>query len=285
MIRPCIPHDFDTLQELWDLGFPGEHEFGRFILERFGRPENILVYAPDNRPSAMVILLPRILLCGAERLNVSYIMGVTTRPELRGQGVMSELMRATHETLRRRHVDLAALIPAQPSLFDYYARFGYEPFFMAERKIVTVAPFFDGYTVDEGSSDFEVFDAIYRLNLNGSAYLERSESDWHCAFQEHRDFDGKVLLLYRSGLPVSYAFYYFSEGKTAISEALGVDETAVTAACAAVLARTGSNEAKLTLPAFKNAQPFGAVLPLSDAGHELLKKSFTLPPYINLIHN
>ena len=284
-IRPARPGDIYGLIELWDLGFPGEHDFGIFIFGRFGRPENVLVYEENGRLSAMLLMLPRTVCCRGENFSASYIMGVTTRPELRGKGVMHRLMEAAHETLKQRGTDLAMLIPATPGLFDYYARFGYAPFFYISNSTEDRTGLSSRYTFREDSEDTGAFDTIYRTAMADSVFVARSREDWLCAMEEHRRFGGGVLLLYRSVQPVAYAFFGKNNGKIKINETFGLDDDARKAVVAAVFSKNEAESAALVSPSGPGGKPFGAALALSQKGEKLMTSAGGLCSYINLIHN
>jgi hypothetical protein len=145
----------------------------------------------------------------------------------------------------------------------------------------------DGYDADFGSSDFEAFDMIYTAALSGSPRVAREKADWDCLFEEFRRFGGNAVLLSKGGKPVSYAFFGEFEGNLTINEALGLDSAAQNAAIAAVFGTSSLHEALLLSPARAGqGVPFGAALPLSEAGEKLLSQDpGAFSPYINLIHN
>ena len=288
MIRKALPADVPELTELWDAGFPGEHDYGIFIFDRFFDTENILVYELDGRLAAMLLMLPRRIVFGNFSLPVSYVMGVTTRPDMRGKGIMGGLIEASHDHMRLRGDGLAVLIPANAGLFDYYARFGYKPFFRIDRKTVKKPATGHGYEVSLDSADLSAFEYVYSKALAGGVFIERTENDWACCLDEFRNFGGNALLLSKENMPVSYAFYGVSCGKLTVNEALGIDEEAAKAAVLAVFEQSGIDEAEILTPASANeGTPCGCALALNCGGKNFLSlndfSGFT--PYINLIHN
>jgi predicted acetyltransferase len=287
MIRKAHAADLAELSSLWDQGFPGEHEFGLFVFEQFFDPENILVCELDGALAAMLLALPRKIAARDWIFPVSYVMGVTTRQDLRGKGVMSELMKSAHEALTARGDALSVLIPANAGLFDYYARFDYLPYFRIEKKTVERVPPVDGYDADFASSDFEAFDLIYTAALTGSPRVARGKADWDCLFEEFRRFGGNAILLSKGGKPVSYAFFGEAEGKLTVNEALGLDDASENAALAVSFGTSSLNEALLLSPVKAGGGiPFGCALPLNKAGEKLLRQDpGAFSPYINLIHN
>lgn len=63
--------------------------------------------------------------CEAYGKKAAYIYGVATAKKHRGQGVSTALMRVAHERLTGEGYSSAILVPAEPSLFDFYSRLGY----------------------------------------------------------------------------------------------------------------------------------------------------------------
>lgn len=63
--------------------------------------------------------------CEAYGKRIAYIYGVATAKAYRGRGVCRTLMSAAHEHLWKEGYSSAILVPAEPSLFDFYSRLGY----------------------------------------------------------------------------------------------------------------------------------------------------------------
>ena len=122
MIRdPRLP----AMMRLWQDTFGDSDAFVRLFFTRVYRPQNALTTCRDGRLVAMLYIVPYCLRVGRRTLPAAYICGVSTRPAARGQGLMTALMRRALRTMRRRGFALTTLIPAEPWLFDVYARLGY----------------------------------------------------------------------------------------------------------------------------------------------------------------
>ena len=59
--------------------------------------------------------------------NLAYLYAIATRADRRGEGLCRRLMEDVHARLARQGYAGALLVPSEPSLFDFYANFGYEP--------------------------------------------------------------------------------------------------------------------------------------------------------------
>ena len=63
--------------------------------------------------------------CSLEDKKAAYIYGIAAFESCRGRGVGSALIRAALEELEKRGYEAVFLVPAEPSLFGYYERFGF----------------------------------------------------------------------------------------------------------------------------------------------------------------
>ena len=63
--------------------------------------------------------------CSLEDKKAAYIYGIAAFRRCRGRGVGSALIRAALEELEKRGYEAVFLVPAEPSLFGYYERFGF----------------------------------------------------------------------------------------------------------------------------------------------------------------
>ena len=63
--------------------------------------------------------------CSLEGRKAAYIYGIAAFESCRGLGIGSGLIRAALEELKKRGYEAVFLVPAEPSLFGYYERFGF----------------------------------------------------------------------------------------------------------------------------------------------------------------
>ena len=110
---------------LWRTCFGDPEPFIRLFFEQVYRDEYTLTLEREGRVISALQILPYTLCYYGEMIPVGYICGVSTLPEERGKGYMKQLMAQAESALKRRGLVLATLIPAEPWLFDYYARMGY----------------------------------------------------------------------------------------------------------------------------------------------------------------
>lgn len=111
--------------DLWRTCFGDPEPFIRLFFEQVYRDEYTLTLEREGRVVSALQILPYTLCYYGEMIPVGYICGVSTLPEERDKGYMKQLMAQAEVELKRRGLALASLIPAEPWLFDYYARMGY----------------------------------------------------------------------------------------------------------------------------------------------------------------
>ena len=89
--------------------------------------------------------------CSLEGQKAAYIYGIAAFRRCRGRGVGSALIRAALEELEKRGYEAVFLVPAEPSLFGYFARFGFRAVStIREQTIEAAAPLpLRKLTVDE----------------------------------------------------------------------------------------------------------------------------------------
>ena len=114
------------LKKLWKLVFGDSESYINLFFEHRFVPAQTMVALYDGVPIGMLFLLPITLKAESCDYNARYIYAVGTHPAYRSQGVSGRLLEATHARLQAEGVALSLLVPAEPSLFDYYGARGFE---------------------------------------------------------------------------------------------------------------------------------------------------------------
>ena len=116
--RECFEADDGYLDAYFSIGY---------------RPEQTLVFQDDDTVLGMLTLLPcqyRGIHQGKVRLyKAAYLFAVGTLPQAQGRQIASKLLGAADDVLKKQGVELALLAPAEPSLYHFYQKRGYESFF------------------------------------------------------------------------------------------------------------------------------------------------------------
>lgn len=154
-LRRATDADRPAVMDLWQTCFHDDPRFLRLFFDRKFSPErSYLVVRGDKLCSALHHLPYMLSLWGGEE-PLSYWAGLSTVPEERGRGLMATLMTHAFSLLGRRGFPLVALIPAEASLYDYYARFGFETTFFCRhyRYVVDGEPSCNGVGLTAAGHD------------------------------------------------------------------------------------------------------------------------------------
>ena len=177
-----------------------------------------LAYDGDD-PVAMMLALPADLsMPGEQMMPVAYYYAIGTLPGYRGRGIATRLMDFADRDQFMQGIPLSILRPAEPSLFDFYARRGYTtPFHVREvspspRELSGIRP--DKLT----EVDADVFMLAREAAFRGAPYIFHwGEIDLHASVLLHR-LGGGQLLSFSDDACQGYAICYNREGTVHVSE-------------------------------------------------------------------
>ncbi|MDD6174434.1 MAG: GNAT family N-acetyltransferase [Firmicutes bacterium] len=129
MIMLSTPAMKRDLRALWTKSFPDSQSTIRFFFRYRYCPGQCLVLVRDNTVVSALHLLPAQIVTENGRSPVQYIYAAATLPEYRNTGCMTQLLQAAEDLGAARGVPYTALVPSGRSLFAYYERSGFVPYF------------------------------------------------------------------------------------------------------------------------------------------------------------
>lgn len=122
-IRLAKKNDLDKVKRIWEYCFNDTEEYIKFYFEQIYKPENSIVFEFDNKVVASLNLNQYKLNLNKTEERVSYIVGVSTLPEIRGLGIMKKMMGASFNEMSKKNQNFSILMPIDVEL---YRKYGYE---------------------------------------------------------------------------------------------------------------------------------------------------------------
>jgi len=112
-------------RELWKLSFGDDEAFMDMYFNHIYKSEYNITCQIDHRVVAALQTLPYPMLYHGQELTTAYMSGVCVHPDYRRQDIGNNLMRQAHFSLYYKGAVFAALIPAEPWLYEWYGKCGY----------------------------------------------------------------------------------------------------------------------------------------------------------------
>ena len=174
MIQFATNKTKQEVRRMWKICFDDTEEFMDLYFSEKYRNENTLIYFIDNQAVASLQMLPYQFTFYGEEIPVAYISGVCTLPEFQGRGYMGKLMISAFDLMREREIPLSILIPAKTWLYDYYAQFGYERVFEADKKEV---PLLD--ILQKSGNDLDIAYAMFDKTFREKDFcVQKTKADF-----------------------------------------------------------------------------------------------------------
>lgn len=216
------------LDRLWRASFNDPMKVSRYFMKYKYLPQNCVVYTEGEEVVSALHLLPAKIQLEGKLYPAQYVYAAATLPEFRNKGCMSQLLDFAAELGRQRGIACSVLVPSTQSLFKFYEKFGYHPFFYVrsvkvERgKLRTMAI--------GGKVDVAAISNKLMASVRASAFTEQ---DGHIIWGKEavsfaEDFQyicgGDVFSAAKDG-SVGYAFFRKGESMGEITEIVADENT------------------------------------------------------------
>ena len=166
-LHQARPEELPQAEALWTQVFDDGPALQRafYALTRLPGP---LVLTEDGQVQAM-LALPEVTLTFPDgwRVKGGYVYALATRPEARGWGYAGQLLSYACEVLRNRRADCILTVPAQSSLFAFFAKNGFAPAFYQRRVEARSVP------APASPLSGEEYDALRETLLAGATHISQ----------------------------------------------------------------------------------------------------------------
>lgn len=122
-IRYAIENDREQVISLWNYCFEDEEEFVNYYFENVYDEKNTLVVEEDDEVLSSLQLNKYKIKLRNNDYKISYIVGVSSKPEIRGHGYMKNLMVHTLEELYKNGEIVSILMAID---YRLYRRYGFD---------------------------------------------------------------------------------------------------------------------------------------------------------------
>lgn len=216
--------DRPALAKLWQVCFEEERRYANFFFNNAFCPENCLVYRVGGQPAAMLHLLPASMVCGGKAVRIHYVFACATAPEHRSHGYMSALLAYAALVGAQREEQFSAILPANPSLYAYYAKSGYQTFFERDEYLLRAEQLREQAAEVEGRKYLpaEVLNRIRNTLLQNweGAVLWDDRAFWF-ASEDNRAYGGRLVCTHG---PAYAICRYAGEGLCEVTELMCTTE-------------------------------------------------------------
>lgn len=267
-------------KKLWKSAFGDTDRYIRLFFQYQYRPQDTLADVEDEQVRSMLFFPRYRFRVDAKETSAGYICGAATYPEHRSKGLMSALIARAHCEMQRRGDEYSVLIPASKSLYAYYERFGYRPFFYRGKSERTASELSGA---DGGSVALCPADEKTLWHICGAL-----SARWPCAvlqdrrrismlmrFYPARQKDGdRTFLICKDGEPRGWMFCSYENGDGGarwLVREIEADGVAADTAAAALLRIGGASRVCMEGPenggvSLDETRPAGMLRPLGRKG-------------------
>ena len=128
--------EVDQVKKLWDYCFQDGEEFTNYYFQNRYKRESNMVAVDEKEVLAAIHLNPHRIKLRGNKYDVSYVVGVSSFPQVRGKGIVSRLMKKSLRHMYENKEVVSILMPIDSSI---YRRYGYETCYFQREYILQLA--------------------------------------------------------------------------------------------------------------------------------------------------
>lgn len=221
--RIANENDRKSIMKLWEYCFEGEEDpFYNWYFSNFFKLENTIVAQKGEDIEANLQLNPYKIFLRGNILDTSYVVGLATEPEKRGQGVVKNLLLASLIEMRKRGHYVSLLMPFKAQFYypyDFEFCYHHLKYTIPIEDLKYLKKGYGEFKKVTSSSDYEKLSFIYdKFVKNKHGYVVRNEENWKHLIEEHLIEKGYIAVLEKESKPLGYLFYYLKDNKMIVKE-------------------------------------------------------------------
>lgn len=207
----CIDSHCWEVKRLYQLSFDDDSSFVKFYFSHRYSFENTVTESRDGRIVSAMQILDYSIDIWDNMFDVGYLSAACTLEGYRGKGIMTELLKKTHQKIYNDGKSLSALIPANDGLWNYYGKLGYAPCFKRSTSRFLTSDFEkngnDNITI-LGCEDLDVklYDFFSKKMRERKNYLQHDISDFSTIVDFYNTFGGVASVAMRNETIVGLVF-------------------------------------------------------------------------------
>lgn len=217
VLRLVKAADTQAVKRLWQYCFDDSEEFVQWYFDHYYQPENTLGVYDGERLMAATQIIPYTISLRRTPMSVGYVVGVSTAPEARRQGLGKQMLIGALQKMRARQQYLSLLMPFEGG---FYYGYGWEFSYFRQKVVVNLAELrrpaisygrLCVVEISEASEYLMAFKNVYeQFCAMRNGYVLRRDADWQRIFSDATLEKAYGCLLYGTGDQLEgYAFYTF----------------------------------------------------------------------------
>lgn len=243
----------EQIKDLWRYAFSDTEDFISLYFNRFWQGKNAIAALDNKKVVGALELVPYKLSLRGNAIDTSYIVGISTLPEARGNGIASDLVRAAMEKQRERREVLSLLSPFS---FRFYNKMGYATCYQEMRCHIPSERFpmtrYKGSFHQARLNDYESLSSVYhQFCKHKNGYVYRKKEEWQFIFDMLK-LAGGYLYSYQNkdGTIIAYLSFVKNAEKFQVVEAAYINPEGLQALLSFVGSHFSSySHIDMTLPA------------------------------------
>lgn len=160
MIKFATDKTAPLVRKIWETCFGNVGNYNNIYFAHKYQNNNTLLLFENDIAVASLQILNYTLNYYNTNIPLAYLSGICTLPKYREKGYASKLINEAHKLINYRNIPLAALIPQEDRLYEFYNKFDYEKVFEKDNIIIPLKEIID--TSASLPEAYQKFDSLFR---------------------------------------------------------------------------------------------------------------------------